>query len=133
MFINPASGDFILTVESPMIDKGIHIPGFYDFKGAAPDLGAKESTYVSSYHPAQDNTNIHIYPNPTSGEVNVMLEEKVAFVHLTIHNMLGQLVSSSSYSDTDHLQFFIADSPGTYFVTVDDSGKERYVFKIAKW
>ncbi|HQW03822.1 MAG TPA: T9SS type A sorting domain-containing protein, partial [Saprospiraceae bacterium] len=117
----------------PMIDKGIHIPGFYDFKGAAPDLGAKESTSVSSYHPAQDNTNIHIYPNPTSGEVNVLFEEKVAYVHLTIHNTVGQMVSSSSYSDTDQLQFFIAGSPGTYFVTVDDSGKERYVLKIVKW
>ena len=133
LFMHPASGDFTLTAGSPMIDKGIHIPGFYDFKGAAPDLGAKESTYVSSYHPAQDNTNIHIYPNPTSGEVNVLFEEKVAYVHLTIHNTVGQMVSSSSYSDTDQLQFFIAGSPGTYFVTVDVSGKERYVLKIVKW
>lgn len=133
LFINPASGDFTLTAGSPMIDKGIHIPGFYDFKGAAPDLGAKESTYVSSYRPAHDKTIIHTYPNPTDGEVNVMLEEKVVYVHVSIHNTLGQLVSSSSYYDTDHLQFFLDVPAGTYFLTIDDTGKERYVSKIVKW
>ena len=116
-----------------MIDRGVQIPGFYDFAGAAPDLGAKESTYLSSYRPAQNKTNFHIYPNPTSGEVNVMPGKTVAYVHLSIHNTLGQLVSSSSYYDTDHLQFFLEAPAGTYFVTLDDSGKERCVLKIVKW
>lgn len=62
-----------------------------------------------------------------------MLEKTIAYVHMSIHNIFGQLVSSSSYYDTDHLRFFLEASPGTYFVTLDDSGEERYVFKVVKW
>lgn len=133
LFINPASGDFNLTAGSPMIDKGIHIPGFYDFKGAAPDLGAKESAFISSSRDALSENDIYFYPNPTSGEVNVMLSKTVAYVHMSIHNILGQLVSSSPYFNTDHLQFFLDAAAGTYFVTLDVSENERCVLKIVKW
>lgn len=133
LFMNPASGDFTLIAGSPMIDKGIQIPGFYDFKGATPDLGAKESSHVSSSRPALNKNNIQIYPNPTGGEVNIKLSTRVDYVHLSIHNILGQLVSSSSYYDTDHLQFFFEAPPGNYVVTVEDSGKERCVLRIVKW
>jgi hypothetical protein len=133
LFINTSSGDFILTAGSPMIDKGIQIPGFYDFIGDAPDLGAKESLFVSTYQPTPHPSHIQVYPNPTSGLVNVKFDKVTPLVQLSIHNILGQLVATSAYHHTDHIQFFLEAPPGNYFITIDDSGKERYVLKIVKW
>ncbi len=42
-FVNPASGDLALSAGSPLIDRGVSIPGVNDgFTGQAPDLGAFE-------------------------------------------------------------------------------------------
>jgi hypothetical protein len=42
-FVNPASGDLTLAAGSPLIDRGVPIPGVNDgFNGQAPDLGAFE-------------------------------------------------------------------------------------------
>jgi len=133
LFMNLASGDFTLMAGSPMIDKGIQIPGFYDFIGASPDLGAKESAFISSYQAPQLNNNFIFYPNPTNGEVNVKLERTIPIVQLSIHNVLGQHVSASSYYDTDYIHFALEASPGIYLVTLDCPGDTRYVFKIFKW
>jgi parallel beta-helix repeat protein len=43
-FIAPGSGDFTLAPSSPLIDRGVAIPGVNDgYKGQAPDVGAVES------------------------------------------------------------------------------------------
>ncbi len=42
-FVDAASGDFHLRPDSPLIDKGLHIPGINDgYSGAAPDIGSHE-------------------------------------------------------------------------------------------
>jgi hypothetical protein len=43
-FVAPAAGDFTPTPSSPLVDRGLYIPGINDgYKGAAPDIGAIES------------------------------------------------------------------------------------------
>jgi parallel beta-helix repeat protein len=43
-FVAPASADFTPTSASPLVDRGVYIPGINDgYKGAAPDIGAIES------------------------------------------------------------------------------------------
>jgi len=43
-FVAPATADFTLTPSSPLIDRGVYIPGINDgYKGQAPDIGAVES------------------------------------------------------------------------------------------
>jgi hypothetical protein len=45
-FVNPSDGDFRLRPDSPLIDKGLHIPGINDaFSGSAPDMGSHEYTH----------------------------------------------------------------------------------------
>ena len=42
-FVDEANADFRLSADSPLIDKGVHIPGINDdYLGAAPDIGAYE-------------------------------------------------------------------------------------------
>jgi parallel beta-helix repeat protein len=44
-FVNPASGNFQLSAASTALDRGVTLPGINDnFSGAAPDLGALESS-----------------------------------------------------------------------------------------
>jgi hypothetical protein len=48
VFSDPASGDFTLKSGSPLIDKGLLIPGINDtFHGTAPDIGAFEYKQTS--------------------------------------------------------------------------------------
>jgi hypothetical protein len=43
-FSNPASGDYTLSSGSPLIDRGLIIPGINDdYAGRAPDIGAFEN------------------------------------------------------------------------------------------
>ena len=43
-FIDEGNADFRLRVDSPLVDRGVHIPGINDgFLGAAPDIGAHEA------------------------------------------------------------------------------------------
>jgi hypothetical protein len=43
-FVAPASGDFTLAPESPLVDRGLVVPGINDgYLGAGPDIGAVES------------------------------------------------------------------------------------------
>jgi len=42
-FVDATKGDFTLQAESPLIDRGLHIPGINDdFAGKAPDIGSHE-------------------------------------------------------------------------------------------
>jgi len=43
-FISPDTADFTLGAASPLVDRGLYIPGINDgYQGAAPDIGAIES------------------------------------------------------------------------------------------
>ena len=57
LFNNVLIGGFELSNNSPLIDAGIQIQGFYDFNGLRPDVGAKESTNTLSIN---ENTLIFI-------------------------------------------------------------------------
>ena len=48
VFLNPALRDYYLPASSPLIDKGVPIPGINDdWIGTAPDLGAIEHGMVA--------------------------------------------------------------------------------------
>ncbi len=132
-FADAGSGNFTLMPGSPMIDKGIQVNGFYDYNGIGPDLGAKESTFVSSDGALQNQTHFLIYPNPTQDEVSILPGRTVPQVNVKLFNVLGQLISAASYFDTDHIQLSIEAPSGTYIMTLDDTEHEKVVYKIVKW
>ena len=48
-FTGPDRGDYSLAKDSPLIDKGVLIPGINDdFSGNAPDIGAFEFVHENS-------------------------------------------------------------------------------------
>jgi len=53
-FVDAAAGDFRLRPDSPLIDRGIHIPGINDgYAGKAPDIGSHEHRSHGSSKPAR--------------------------------------------------------------------------------
>ncbi|MBK7740581.1 MAG: hypothetical protein IPI42_08505 [Saprospiraceae bacterium] len=49
-FKDVSHGDFSLEDYSPLIDGGVIIPGFCDFQGSVPDIGAIESNKSSAVY-----------------------------------------------------------------------------------
>jgi hypothetical protein len=67
-FTNKSIGDFSLTSGSGLVDAGVRIPGFPDFKGKAPDVGAVESSHQGSMSVAtRSRSGLTVFPNPSTG------------------------------------------------------------------
>ncbi len=75
---------------------------------------------------------INIYPNPTSGNLNIELKQVYTNLTVDIKNLTGQTISSHSYTNTDKINLKIMGEPGVYFieVTMDDGG--QFISKIVK-
>ncbi|MBL7827582.1 MAG: hypothetical protein JNJ57_13190, partial [Saprospiraceae bacterium] len=77
-FKNPENGNFELEEGSPLIDVGLVLPGFYDYSGAAPDIGAKESAAAMSYVDSAPTNGLSIiFPNPTTNVWYIKSEEPI--------------------------------------------------------
>lgn len=84
LFTDPILEDFSLRPASPMIDAGLQVEGFYDFQGAAPDLGAIESDSLGGGMSLDESTfvDISVYPNPTNGELFISSAHRILEVEI---------------------------------------------------
>lgn len=76
--------------------------------------------------------NAVLYPNPTNGEIHVRLNQSAAQVTMTVQNMLGQTVHSTSQTNTNSIQTQLPNATGIYFVGVTASGMGTKTFKVIK-
>lgn len=75
---------------------------------------------------------IKVYPNPTTGNVNIDLGQKYNNATITLHNVMGQMISNKSYENRRNINFEIEAPKGIYFVNiVSDTGKQTTV-KVIK-
>ena len=76
----------------------------------------------------QLNNSITLYPNPTSGIINIDVSDGQPITKTTITNLVGQTVMSFENSTTLDISMM---TKGTYFITIEtDRGKE--IQKIIK-
>ncbi len=97
-------GGFELNYGSPLIDAGSIIPGFYDYEGDAPDIGAKESNYslpTSSRAITKPLEIVKIYPNPTSGSVIIDWQNEYQKAEIRIFNQTGSLIKNIQNVDKE--------------------------------
>lgn len=65
-----------------------------------------------------DYTNIHLYPNPSSGIVNIDLKGSETG-KINVSNSMGQVLYRSAFTDTDHLTIQLPESvSGPLIVTL---------------
>jgi len=70
-----------------------------------------------------ENSGISIYPNPTSGLVNISFEQAIKDGKISIENALGQKVYESSLSQANHtvkVIDFRTYAVGVYFIEIKD-------------
>ena len=60
------------------------------------------------------NAVLSIYPNPTPGNLTIQLGETYTNITLTLTNMLGQVILTKAYDQTDVLQLEWEGAPGMY-------------------
>ncbi|MEN8204015.1 MAG: CotH kinase family protein [Bacteroidota bacterium] len=85
-------------------------PGLYsDWKRSGETGGspfADDSQTLTGIRPDQDQTSIHVYPNPTSGLLHIELPEDLATLHasLALYGIKGELVYSMEMHGNSTIQ-----------------------------
>ena len=65
-----------------------------------------------------------IFPNPTSGELNIQFEEEINDVQVFIIDNLGRVVDVKSYGRTNKINEYLELPSGIYFITIStDNGQ----------
>lgn len=63
-----------------------------------------------------------VYPNPTTGSVQIDLGKEYKNVRIEIRSAVGQLVSVNEYANGQSFNADINGAPGTYFIYVNADG-----------
>lgn len=124
---------FELSHSSPLIDAGILIPGFYDYSGLKPDIGAKESDFTMSTNNADTNSNgVYIYPNPSSGLLTIKTDNPHKILSVSVFNLIGQKVYAGENFSVQEITIDLKDSSdGFYFALIKTENAEM-IKKISK-
>ena len=67
---------------------------------------------------------VSVFPNPTTGRLNIKTGETHTIVHLTITSVLGHVISSDDYYNTDNITTDIKAPAGMYFLIMTTSNGE---------
>ena len=103
LFVTSDSSSFLLSKNSPCIDKGIEVGLEFDYYGNeiyfgnAPDIGVHEYSSVTSINSENSNINNYFlyqnYPNPFNPTTTISYQiRQDGFVNVVVYNSLGQMV-----------------------------------------
>ena len=74
-----------------------------------------------------------VFPNPTSGNINIKFGQVLEKATLTLANVLGQVVANKTVNNLEYTTFEINDEPdGIYFLEIVSHQNARQVMKIIK-
>ena len=125
-FAHLAPGSMLIDAGVPVegtIYRGIEVAGI-DYEGAAPDLGAYESSAPSSIgHLTKPSANHHLRLQTTNGGlllVTVDTPSSPQPLHLTIHDTSGHLLASKTYIGST-TAIHLPHRSGPLVVTVENS------------
>lgn len=85
-------------------------------------LGTQENELVNTF----------VFPNPSSGNFNINLDESHSEINTTITNMLGQVIASEKFENTNTINLKIEGTTGIYFVTITTSDGLSKTMKVLK-
>jgi hypothetical protein len=73
-----------------------------------------------------------VFPNPTTGKINLKLHKKYDTVKVATYNIFGQLLDNLTFSNTDAILFdLVTVATGTLLIEVEVDGK-KVIKKIIK-
>jgi hypothetical protein len=65
--------------------------------------------------------NIEAYPNPTVGEVQLLLGKEYQNTMIRLINALGQVILYKTYPSTNEITFDIEGTPGVYYLEIESA------------
>ena len=77
------------------------------------------------------SSSLRIYPNPTSGKINIDLGKLMSEIEINIFNQQGKMLDGTSVFETSHIDLEIPGPPGFYMISLT-TGAERATFKVMK-
>jgi len=86
-------------------------------------LGSNDSTL---------ETNSIAYPNPTDGKLTIDIGKIIPEITVITSNILGQIIASEKFENTDSIQLIIEGKTGIYFVKLISSEGNSKTLKIIK-
>ncbi len=116
--------DFTLSTVSPLIDKGLIIPGINtNFKNSAPDIGAFETdtTTINSAVPSnlQENRGFRLSPNPASKQLKIYLTENIVCQKIAVYDITGKEMISIIHPEGNEIVIDISlMKAGLYVIEV---------------
>ena len=68
-----------------------------------------------------------LYPNPTSGDFSIDLGGKYQTVTITITNLVGKIIQSNTYNESQLLQLKIEEPAGVYLLKIESVNKKAVI------
>ncbi|MDD3153017.1 MAG: T9SS type A sorting domain-containing protein, partial [Bacteroidales bacterium] len=124
----PATGEISDVNFEWSSEKAMYGDATYISKGFSNIKGIKSITGIEDYN----NLNVSIYPNPTSGEVNVTANANIKSI--SVHNSVGALVETmctSSLQQTTTIDISRYAS-GVYMLTITTVDGSKVIKKVVK-
>jgi hypothetical protein len=118
-FTAPISGSY-LTIEPATL--GDFWFGLDDFSLEVTALGVIENNFRNG---------LLIYPNPTKGNFYIDLRKNYKAVSITMTDLNGKFIQSSTYSESQLLNLKLEESAGVYFLIIE-SGDKKAVIRLVK-
>ncbi len=78
------------------------------------------------------NSAISIFPNPTSGLLNIELHAVYNETRIVMRSITGQVVSEKTYSGVSNIEIMIPGAHGMYFIEVYTDHKQAVNFIVSK-
>lgn len=91
--------------------------------GECLDTSACYAVNNIGLHEAVSQSMVHCYPNPTKGNVIVILPEVAQTVQFEVFNAQGQLVASYEFSHTSEIELSLPGGKGVYFLKIRTAGR----------
>ena len=119
LFSNRSRYDFTLSPDSPLIDAGMVIPGFMDYHGSAPEIGAHElATSTSKADHDAPGTALIIYPKPLHDVLIVTARDMPNGFTATVYDCTLRVIRTTSTTH-DSMHWDLSTLPtGLYTITI---------------
>jgi hypothetical protein len=93
------------------------------YKMSQPTTGVSENLFDKEFI---------VYPNPTNGQITILLGENTSKTEVIVRNYLGQEVFRKSYIPTNTIELTIEGEAGLYLIEIRENDKKA-VMKVVKY